>query len=243
MSFHSSVNSGVTVNRFSQDLQLIDMELPAAALGVAVGVVFGIARFVMMSVSSRYMAVILPFLIPAFYALQHFYLRTSRQMRLLDIEHKAPLYTQLIETLEGLATIRAFKWEDAFEATNMHRLDDSQRPSYLLSCLQRWLTFAVDMTITVIALILIVLVTTLREQIGPAFIGIALNNVLSFSGVIKALITSWVMLEVSLGAVARVRNFAANTKPEGASHELREPEGEWPSQGAVELRDVTASYL
>ncbi|KAI8257462.1 ABC transporter [Colletotrichum sp. SAR 10_77] len=243
MSFHSSIDSGVTVNRFSQDLQLIDMELPAAALGVAVGVVFGIARFVMMSVSSRYMAVILPFLIPAFYALQHFYLRTSRQMRLLDIEHKAPLYTQLIETLEGLATIRAFKWEDAFEAANMHRLDDSQRPSYLLSCLQRWLTFAVDMTITVIALILIVLVTTLREQIGPAFIGIALNNVLSFSGVIKALITSWVMLEVSLGAVARVRNFAASTKPEGASDELLEPEGEWPSRGAVELRDITASYL
>ncbi|KAJ0323560.1 hypothetical protein Brms1b_001440 [Colletotrichum noveboracense] len=243
MAFHSSVDSGVTVNRFSQDLQLIDMELPAAALGVAVGVVFSIARFVMMSVSSRYMAVILPFLVPAFYALQHFYLRTSRQMRLLDIEHKAPLYTQLIETLEGLATIRAFKWEDAFEAANMHRLDDSQRPSYLLSCLQRWLTFAVDMTITVIALILIVLVTTLREQIGPAFIGIALNNVLSFSGVIKALITSWVMLEVSLGAVARVRNFAASTKPEGASDELREPEGEWPSRGAVELRDVTASYL
>ncbi|KAI8155534.1 ABC transporter [Colletotrichum sp. SAR 10_70] len=243
MSFHSSIDSGVTVNRFSQDLQLIDMELPAAALGVAVGVVFGIARFVMMSVSSRYMAVILPFLVPAFYALQHFYLRTSRQMRLLDIEHKAPLYTQLIETLEGLAIIRAFKWEDAFEAANMHRLDNSQRPSYLLSCLQRWLTFAVDMTITVIALILIVLVTTLREQIGPAFIGIALNNVLSFSGVIKALITSWVMLEVSLGAVARVRNFAANTKPEGASHELREPDGEWPGHGAVELRDVTASYL
>ncbi|KAJ0342874.1 hypothetical protein COL922a_000698 [Colletotrichum nupharicola] len=243
MAFHSSVDSGVTVNRFSQDLQLIGMELPAAALGVAVGVVFGIARFVMMSVSSRYMAVILPFLVPAFYALQHFYLRTSRQMRLLDIEHKAPLYTQLIETLEGPATIRAFKWEDAFEAANMHRLDDSQRPSYLLSCLQRWLTFAVDMTITVIALILIVLVTTLREQIGPAFIGIALNNVLSFSGVIKALITSWVMLEVSLGAVARVRNFAASTKPEGASDELREPEGEWPSRGAVELRDVTASYL
>ncbi|KAI8293031.1 ABC transporter atnG [Colletotrichum sp. SAR11_240] len=243
MSFHSSIDSGVTVNRFSQDLQLIDMELPAAALGVAVGVVFGIARFVMMSVSSRYMAVILPFLIPVFYALQHFYLRTSRQMRLLDIEHKAPLYTQLIETLEGLATIRAFKWEDAFQAANMHRLDDSQRPSYLLSCLQRWLTFAVDMTITVIALILIVLVTTLREQIGPAFIGIALNNVLSFSGVIKALITSWVMLEVSLGAVARVRSFAANTKPEGASDELHEPEGEWPSRGAVELRDVTASYL
>ncbi|TDZ58384.1 ABC transporter atnG [Colletotrichum trifolii] len=242
MSFHSSVDSGVTVNRFSQDLQLIDMHLPAAALGVAVGVVFGIARFVMISVSSRYMAAILPFLIPVFYALQHFYLRTSRQVRLLDIEHKAPLYTQLIETLEGLATIRAFRWEDGFERNNMRRLDDSQRPSYLLTCLQSWLTFSVDVVIAVIALVLIVLVTTLREQIGPAFIGIALNNVLSFSGTVKAIITSWVMLEVSLGAVARVRNFSRNTKAEGDGEELGEPEASWPSTGAVEFRDVTASY-
>jgi ATP-binding cassette, subfamily C (CFTR/MRP), member 1 len=32
MSFFSKTDSGVIVNRFSQDLQLIDMELPVAAL-------------------------------------------------------------------------------------------------------------------------------------------------------------------------------------------------------------------
>lgn len=37
MSFHNTVDSGTTLNRFSQDLQLIDMELPGTALGVAVG--------------------------------------------------------------------------------------------------------------------------------------------------------------------------------------------------------------
>ncbi|KAK1689141.1 ABC transporter [Colletotrichum godetiae] len=243
MSFHSSVDSGITVNRFSQDLQLIDMELPAAALGLAVGVSFGVARFIVMSVSSRYMAAILPFLIPTFYAIQHFYLRTSRQMRLLDIEHKAPLYSQLIETLEGLATIRAFRWEDNFEKVNLCRLDDSQRPKYLLACLQSWLTFSVDMVIAVIAVVLIVLVTTLREQIGPGFIGVALTNVLAFSGCVKAIITSWVMLEVSLGAVARVRNFSLTTASEDGSRvQLAELEGEWPSLGAVELRGVTTSY-
>jgi ATP-binding cassette subfamily C (CFTR/MRP) protein 1 len=32
MSFFARTDSGITLNRFSQDLQLIDMELPIAAL-------------------------------------------------------------------------------------------------------------------------------------------------------------------------------------------------------------------
>lgn len=32
MSFFSTTDTGVTINRFSQDLMLIDMELPVAAL-------------------------------------------------------------------------------------------------------------------------------------------------------------------------------------------------------------------
>lgn len=32
MTFFSTTDTGVTLNRFSQDLQLIDMELPVAAL-------------------------------------------------------------------------------------------------------------------------------------------------------------------------------------------------------------------
>jgi hypothetical protein len=36
MSFHSKVDSGTTINRFSQDISLIDMELPAYAFALAI---------------------------------------------------------------------------------------------------------------------------------------------------------------------------------------------------------------
>jgi ATP-binding cassette subfamily C (CFTR/MRP) protein 1 len=46
--------------------------------------------------------------------LQKYYLRTSRQMRLLDLEAKSPLYSHFLESLTGLVEIRAFGWRDNF---------------------------------------------------------------------------------------------------------------------------------
>ncbi|KND86897.1 Canalicular multispecific organic anion transporter 2 [Tolypocladium ophioglossoides CBS 100239] len=259
MSFHTTTDSGITVNRFSQDLQLIDMELPAAALGVVIAFSFGIAQFILVCVSSKYMAALLPFLLGVLYAIQHFYLRTARQLRLLDIEYKAPLYTQLMETITGIVTIRAFGWESRSTAKTMRILNASQQPSYLLYCVQRWITFAVNAVIMMLAVVLIVLTTTLREAIGPGYVGIALSNILAFSATMQATITSWVTLEIALGAVARIRSFALDVRSEddeaseclakqGRDEQLLEPlmegseEKRWPSHGHIELQGISASY-
>lgn len=196
-----------------------------------------------MSVASKYIAVIFPFVLGVFYIIQRFYLRTSRQMRFLDIEYKAPLYSQLLETLSGLSTIRAFHWENDTTKKNWNILDDSQRPNYLLYCLQRWLILSVDLVIALMALILITITVTLREQIGPGYMGIALVNIMGFSATIKAAIASWVSLEISIGAVARIKNFVAEIQPEGSSDgPLQKLEKNWPSEGAIEIRNLSASY-
>lgn len=44
-----------------------------------------------MLTSSPYMAISYPFLALLLYVVQRFYLRTSRQLRLLDLEAKSPL--------------------------------------------------------------------------------------------------------------------------------------------------------
>ncbi|KAH8806029.1 ABC transporter [Xylogone sp. PMI_703] len=229
MSFYTKVNSGMTVNRFSQDLQLIDMEFPSTALGVAVGVSFIAADFIMIAITSRYMAIFLPILII---------------IRLLDIELRAPFYSHLIQTLDGLASIRAFRWEDDFTAKNMRLLNNSQKANYLLCCIQRWLTFVADVVIAIIAVVLIAITTSLRSWIGPGYVGVAVSSILGLNASVKATLTSWVMLEVALGAVARIRTYSLTTESEdksnGALIELKDEN--WPTEGAVELNGVTASY-
>jgi len=97
--------------------------------------------------------------------IQKYYLRTSRQIRLLDLQAKAPLYSHFIESLSGLVTIRAFGWSDDFVEQNLVLLDNSQKPYYLLFCIQMWLSLVLDLVVAVLAVILIALVVKFRTPL------------------------------------------------------------------------------
>lgn len=124
------------------------------------------------------MAITVPFLLIVIILLQHFYLRTSRQLRLLDLESRSPLYSHFMETISGLATIQAFQWQELFSRKNLKLLDASQRPYYLLYCIQRWLTLVLDLMVAAEAVILVGLVIKLKGSVSVGLIGVSLNNIL-----------------------------------------------------------------
>lgn len=89
--FFTTTDNGQTTNLFSQDLNLIDLELPNALLNVVLGVFEVTAGAAVIMSSAPLIAVSYPFLVLLLYFVQRFYLRTSRQMRFLDLEAKSPL--------------------------------------------------------------------------------------------------------------------------------------------------------
>jgi ATP-binding cassette subfamily C (CFTR/MRP) protein 1 len=131
----------------------------------------------LIATATRYIALSFPFLLAVFYYIQKYYLRTSRQLRFMDLEAKSPLYTQFIESLSGLATLRAFGWQAANEALNNELLDDNQRPVYLLYMIQRWLTLVMDFISMGLALVVVGLSLKLRDSASvgtfSAFISLA----------------------------------------------------------------------
>lgn len=170
------------------------------------------------------------------------YLRTSRQIRLLDIEAKAPLYTHFLETVSGISSIRAFKWEQHFKSQCRDFLNQSQKPVYMLFCIQQWLTLVLDLVVGSLAVILVSIVTSLKERFGAAEVGLALYLLLSFNQSLAHAIRMWTMMETSIGAVTRVQRFVKDTPKE--EHEVSELviTPDWPMSGAVEFRDVVAGY-
>jgi hypothetical protein len=89
-------------------MELIDGELPQAVLNIGAsrhsltgraimkaymssGVFICLGQAILIATATFYIALVYPFIAAAFYFVQKFYLRTSRQLRFMDLEAKSPL--------------------------------------------------------------------------------------------------------------------------------------------------------
>ncbi|KEY65241.1 hypothetical protein S7711_08779 [Stachybotrys chartarum IBT 7711] len=242
LSFFSSTDLGITLNRFSQDMTLMDQELPMSFFGAMTLLLRALVETGIIASGASYVAAAIPACLIALYLIQKFYLRTSRQMRFLDIESKSPLYTQFTEALAGLTTIRASGWTPDFMAENHKRLNTSQKPFYLTFCLQRWLQIVLDLLIAGMAVLLVAFALTFTGTTSSAAIGLAMVNLIGFNQTLAYVIVLWTELETSLGAIARLKWFAKNTPHEAKEMETATPPSDWPSNGVIEFKNVSASY-
>ncbi|KAL1862998.1 hypothetical protein Daus18300_008154 [Diaporthe australafricana] len=239
LSFFSRTDTGTITNLFSQDMTLVDGRLPMALMNLSLYVFSSLGQAAVIAITSPYLAITYPFLLALLYGIQKFYLRTSRQMRLLDLETKSPLYSHFIDTTKGIATIRAFGWVPENTHLNQVYLDTSQRPAYLLAIIQRWLGFILRLIVALLAIAVVTLATQLRSN--TAFTGASLVTLMSFAEGLMYVITMYTLLETSTGAVARLKGFSERVKPEGSADETLIPEPLWP-QGAIKLNGVSATY-
>ena len=159
-------------------------------------------------------------------------------MRLLDIEAKAPLFTHFLETLDGVASVRAFGWTEAHIERNCKVLNQSQKPYYLLWCIQRWLALVLDLFVAGLAVVLVATALYART----AYLGVALFSLVSLSSTLTQLVTEWTQLETAMGAVNRLRAFALETQSEDDDTRLTDLPPHWPKDGAISFISMTAYY-
>jgi ATP-binding cassette, subfamily C (CFTR/MRP), member 1 len=200
------------------------------------------AKVIIVAVFSQYLAAAVPFIGVIVFYLQKFYLQTSRQVRLLEIEAKAPLFTHFLESKAGTSTIRAFRWQAEYRMRNRRHTDTSQQPAYLQNCIQQCLTFILDLIVAILTTILVTVTVVWKDRFDAGSIGVSLVTIVAFSQTLARLITMWTMMESSVGAVSRVRRFIAETESEETPDRFYVPPEEWPQTGAIEIQSLVASH-
>lgn len=189
-----------------------------------------------------YAAASIPFLIAAVYIVQTYYLRTSRQLRFIDLEAKSPLYTHFTETAAGLEHIRCFGWQDKAMSRNIELLEYSQKPFYYMYTIQRWLTLVMDMTSLALATTVVIIVLRAKGVTTPAGFGLTFLNVISLGNGMTSFIERWTDMETSLGAIARLRSFLKMTPVEKSQNDCDPVPEDWPQHGHIVMNHVSANY-
>jgi len=147
----------------------------------------------------------------------------------------------LLPQVDGVVSIRSFAWQASATARNLERLDSSARPQYALMCLQCWLNLLLDLLMGLIAVCVIAVALRWRDTSGEAKLGMSLNIILVASPTLVRLVQSWTSLEVSMGAVVRLKRAIMGTPREDNPGEELKPDA-WPSRGDLHIRSLSAGY-
>ncbi|PKX91181.1 uncharacterized protein P174DRAFT_495524 [Aspergillus novofumigatus IBT 16806] len=259
LSYFSKTDNGSILNRFSQDIQLIDKQLPSALQTVVTRTISFpslnnywdnklpeifklLMQIILLCLADKWLAVTLPACVLLVYVIQKAYLRTSRQLRFLELESHAGVFMSSLECIEGLETIRSFGWSRAAMQDHIRSIDNSQRPEFLRLCLQRWLNMVLDLLGAAVATSVVAIVVAFRGHISGGQVGIALNVMLVANSTLLKLVENWTTVEASLGAIARLKTLEETAAVEGGRLRTLEPPENWPSRGHIEFKNVAASY-
>ncbi|OAA66694.1 canalicular multispecific organic anion transporter 1 [Niveomyces insectorum RCEF 264] len=251
----SQVDTGTTLNRFSQDLMFVDMQLPLDLFNTSSEFFTAIIQIVLIAVASLPALCAVPVLLGLLYVVQHFYLRTSKQLRLHELETKAALLTKIAEagTGDGLSTIRAHGWSNTAAARFAEKLDRSQEPLYLLYAVQRWLQLVLNLVVAGLVVVVLGASIALKRanKVSPGAVGVAFLNAVTLGETITQFVVAWTGLETSLGAIARITLFQRQTPAEDDGSDTNRSATSGGagadtvsafSRGAVRFENVWATY-
>ena len=120
------------------------------------------------------MAALLPLLGVVGYLIQRVHLRTSKQVRVMDLEAKAPLCTHFLESLAGIVTIRSFGWLSTYRERNNELLLGSQVPFYVFFAIQNWLNLVLELVVAGLVTCVVGIAVGLRFKVDTGYLGLAL---------------------------------------------------------------------
>lgn len=244
--FFDSTPVGRTLQRFSRDLEAVDIHLRWSFE-------YSIKCFAQVLLTFLLIVSVLPFvvvvMVPVFwvyYYMQKTYRASSREAKRLDSISRSPRYAHFKEALQGLVVIRAFDKKDWFTDEFFKRLRHNQRMFYGNYMINRWFSSRIPVIggLISIATAVSIVIAVKYGSLSPGVAGLLTVYSLSFWGVLNWGIRIWAEVESRMTSLERVRHFAnlpqePNVIGQSAADLIP---SNWPSRGEIKFVGVKARY-
>jgi len=100
------------------------------------------------------------------------------------------------------------------------------------------------LVLDIFVMIMAVLMTTLAVRLhsNAGFTGASMVSLMSFAENLSGIVIFYTRLETSLGAISRLKTFQEEVRPEDQDGEDVVPPNHWPTCGAIQMCDLSATY-
>uniref|UniRef100_A0A8C7JM61 ATP-binding cassette, sub-family C (CFTR/MRP), member 8 n=1 Tax=Oncorhynchus kisutch TaxID=8019 RepID=A0A8C7JM61_ONCKI len=236
---------GSILNRFSSDTNTIDQHIPATLECLSRSTLLCVSALGVISyVTPVFLIALVPLAI-ACYFIQKYFRVASRDLQQLEDSTQLPLLSHFSETVEGLTTIRAFKYEPKFRQRLLEFTDANNIASLFLTAANRWLEVRMEYIGACVVLIAAVasISNSLYNHLSTGLVGLGLTYALMVSNYLNWMVRNLADMEVQLGSVKRI-NGLLQTEPEnyeGLLTASQVPDG-WPQQGEIQIENLSVRY-
>lgn len=246
MQFFHQTPMGRITNRFTKDQGDVDRSLASMTSIFVSGVFQMIGTIVVIGYATPLTMVVLAPVLYVFYKCQRYFQNTSRELKRLDAVTRSPIYNHFSQSLDGLASIKAYRANERMFAESARRLDTNTAIIVANFSSNRWLAVRLELLGGLMVLASALLCVVARSADGggtsAAIAGLALSYALQITATLNMIVRLGSVAENAFNSVERI--LAYSNLPTEAAHHLPESQMEpfWPSEGAVSFRDVSMRY-
>lgn len=233
---------GRIINRFSSDMETIDQNIAPSGTFLLYSIVATIFVILLITYVTPLFLVPGCFIAAIFWFIGSFYLESSRDMKRLNSVSRSPIYVQFNESVNGVATIRAFGAQSRFVSVNMDKIDSNNRPFLWMWATNRWLHCRVDILGAFVGFCTGFVIILARSWIDPGMAGLSLSYALTFTHNVLWLVRMYAVNEMNLNAIERVQEYLEVDEEPAAVIEERRPRNSWPETGSIEVENLVMQY-
>lgn len=242
--FFDSTPVGRVLQRFSRDLEAIDIQLQwTFEHSMKCFAQILVTLFLILSLLPVVLVAIVPILF-VYWRFQKMYRVAAREAKRLDSVSRSPRYVHFKETLQGLVVIRAFDRTDWFMQGFYDRLAHNQRMFYGHYMINRWFSTRIPVVGALVAMAtsLAIVHAVSVGALSPGVAGLLTLYSLNFWGVLNWGVRIWADVEARMTSVERVRFMSELDQERAVVKDETALAENWPSKGEIEFVDVKARY-
>jgi ABC-type multidrug transport system fused ATPase/permease subunit len=206
------------LNRFSDDQDSVDTQVPAA-IGSVFSIVFSLGGSVItVFVITRYLGLIFFPLAYLYYRYMTLFLSAAREIQRYQSISKSPILSHLSECLEGLYLIRAFGADSLTHITSAHELSLNTylRVSSTVALGSAWFSLRIQLlgSFFILTISLTLFLGYHLHSVSPNLIALALSYTLSISDDFMSFVMIWSWCEQLMISPERILQYI-QIEPEG----------------------------